>query len=294
MSVSNSTSDRRDYGRSRLCRLVGLLCDEAISGEELAELESILMTDAVAREQFLEDMAVHAALEGEIAARGKVISFVESSQNGNAAGWRSVLDAATSSDVGPTPASRMHRRLVALAATVLIAATAFVLWQLGWRVVDQSRSPQHVAKSDGAAGDLGAAKSIVASVSPKSGDCHWMFEDQNIFEAPNDNVRNEIRPGETLRVVGGSLDVVFKSGVAVTLSAPAIIEVISPMRGRLIRGRATVKVCPGAEGFTMNTPRTSVIDLGTVFGVEVDDFGRTDIVVFKGMVDVAYSPNVVR
>ena len=116
-----------------------------------------------------------------------------------------------------------------------------------------------------------------------------MFEDQNIFEVPNDSVRSEIWSGETLRVVAGSVDVIFNSGVAVTLSAPAILEINSPMRGRLIRGRATVKVSPGAEGFTINTPRTSVIDLGTVFGVEVDDFGRTDIVVFKGMVDVAFS-----
>jgi hypothetical protein len=289
MSAPHSNPDRRDYGRSQLCRLVGLLCDEAISGEELAELESILLSDAGAREQFLEDMSVHAALEGEIAARGKVIKFVESSQHGNVRNWRHFFESEARIDVAGTPASRAYRRLVALAAMLLLAATAFIAWQSGWGFADQSGMQRHFANSDDPTGELQITELIVASVTPKSDDCHWMFEDQNIFESPNDNVRDEIRPGETLRVVGGSLDVVFKSGVAVTLTAPAIIEVISPMRSRLIRGRATVKVCPGAEGFTMNTPRTSVIDLGTVFGVEVDDFGRTDIVVFKGMVDVAYS-----
>ena len=88
MSDSNSSPERREYGRSRLCRLVGLLCDEAISRDEQAELEQILLADPAARDQFLEDLAVHAALEGEIAARGKVFKVVESSRNGDAGWWQ--------------------------------------------------------------------------------------------------------------------------------------------------------------------------------------------------------------
>lgn len=288
MSESNSSRERREYSQSRLCRLIGLLCDEAISREEQAELEGILLADPAAREQFLEDLAVHAALEGEIAARGKVFKVVESSRNGDA-GWWQFTKSAIPAAPSRLPDVRVWRRYAPLAAAILLTAVASMLWHFGWTPAGLQNPHPGVADSQKKSGDSVAESLVIASVSPKSDDCHWMFEDQNIFEVPKDSVRSEVCSGETLRVVAGSLDVVFNSGVAVTLSAPAILEINSPMRGRLIRGRATVKVCPGAEGFTINTPRTSVIDLGTIFGVEVDDFGRTDIVVFKGMVDIAFS-----
>ena len=47
------------------------------------------------------------------------------------------------------------------------------------------------------------------------------------------------------------------------------------------------------DSFTIDTPRTSVVDRGTIFGLEVDDFGRTDVVVFSGMVDLTYSSDLV-
>ncbi len=288
MSDLNPSSESLEYGRSRLCRLVGLLCDEAISHDELAELETILLADRAAREQFLDDLAVHAALEGEIAARGKVFNAVESSGAGDAEWWQFNRSENTPAP-SRLPVRRPWRGLATLAAAILLTVAASVLWYSHWQPGTQLANSPNAIDSDGKPANAITENLVIASLSPTSDDCHWMFEDQNIFESPNDSVRSEVCAGETLRVVAGSLDIVFTNGVAVTLAAPAILEINSPMRGRLIRGRATVKVSPGAEGFTINTPRTSVIDLGTVFGVEVDDFGRTDIVVFKGMVDVAFS-----
>lgn len=116
-----------------------------------------------------------------------------------------------------------------------------------------------------------------------------MFERQATYERSGNARPNDIRSGDTLRVTSGKLRITFARGTFVNLEAPAILNIDSPMRSRLVRGRATVNVAPGDEGFTIDTPRTSVIDLGTDFGVEVDDFGSTDVVVFSGMVDVAIS-----
>jgi hypothetical protein len=41
------------------------------------------------------------------------------------------------------------------------------------------------------------------------------------------------------------------------------------------------------KGFTVETPSTLVVDQGTEFGVEVDASGRTVVVVFQGLVDLA-------
>ena len=38
----------------------------------------------------------------------------------------------------------------------------------------------------------------------------------------------------------------------------------------------------------IETPSTDVVDLGTEFGVDVDESGGTDVVVFEGAVDLAY------
>jgi len=61
------------------------------------------------------------------------------------------------------------------------------------------------------------------------------------------------------------------------------------IEGRELHSAHTFHIPVLGTGFTIDTPRTSVVDYGTVFGVEVDDFGRTDVVVFNGIVDVAYS-----
>ena len=58
------------------------------------------------------------------------------------------------------------------------------------------------------------------------------------------------------------------------------------MRTRAVLGTLKAHVDKGAEGFTVETPRTTVVDLGTDFGIDVTDHGSTDVVVFTGAVDV--------
>ncbi|RCS49458.1 iron dicitrate transport regulator FecR [Bremerella cremea] len=78
----------------------------------------------------------------------------------------------------------------------------------------------------------------------------------------------------------------FDDGVEVTLQGPARYELISPGRTRLDRGLLTATVPPGAEGFKVDTPMAEVIDLGTAFGIQLDDDGRALISVFDGEVEV--------
>ena len=56
------------------------------------------------------------------------------------------------------------------------------------------------------------------------------------------------------------------------------------MRIRVLKGRITADAS-AAHGFTVETARARVVDLGTRFGVESSD-GGTDVVVFEGAVEL--------
>jgi hypothetical protein len=99
-----------------------------------------------------------------------------------------------------------------------------------------------------------------------------------------------------LRLAEGLARVVFDSGAEVTLEAPADLELVSPRRCVVHAGRLVARVPPPAIGFVVDTPTAVLKDLGTEFGVHVQDTGTADVQVFNGMVDVQQhgSPRIER
>jgi len=75
-------------------------------------------------------------------------------------------------------------------------------------------------------------------------------------------------------------------GTDIRLVAPARLEFLGPEHVRLNYGKLTALVAKGARQLTVETDQTDILDLGTVFGVDVVDLDRTDVVVFEGMVEV--------
>ena len=67
-----------------------------------------------------------------------------------------------------------------------------------------------------------------------------------------------------------------------------IYQLISETRARVLLGKVTADVADKAKGFSILTPRATVVDLGTQFGINVTDVGSTDVVVFKGAVNVDF------
>ena len=85
----------------------------------------------------------------------------------------------------------------------------------------------------------------------------------------------------------GFIRLQFDSGVEVTLQGPAKYELAAANQTRLSEGRLTASVPPGAEGFRVDTPTAHVTDLGTAFGLELDENGASRVSVFSGEVSVA-------
>lgn len=177
-------------------------------------------------------------------------------------------------------------RLVSLAAAVAIFATAGLAIQFlssqtatsfrslpASMLVDHSKSASPMVDVD----------SGVARIEQQTPNCQFFVE--NRLRSAEHAVEH-VDAGDTLRLLTGELDLVFKHGTRVSLRAPAVFEVNNDMHTRMHRGSIRVDVAKGAEGFEVLTPVTRVIDLGTQFGINVDEEGRTDVAVFEGAVDL--------
>jgi FecR protein len=90
----------------------------------------------------------------------------------------------------------------------------------------------------------------------------------------------------TIQINRGMLRLAFDDGVEVTLQGPADYELTALGKTRLHRGLLTATVPPGAVGFLVSTPHAEVVDLGTAFGVALDEDGNSEVSVFDGEVEV--------
>ncbi|WP_437200728.1 FecR domain-containing protein [Planctomicrobium sp. SH664] len=95
-----------------------------------------------------------------------------------------------------------------------------------------------------------------------------------------------LRVGERFSSQDAQKNLWFPKNVQVSLLPGAELELVSETEVRLISGRLQIDVGRQGRGFTVLTNETKVIDLGTVFGVGVDDSGEIDVVCFSGEVDI--------
>jgi hypothetical protein len=89
-----------------------------------------------------------------------------------------------------------------------------------------------------------------------------------------------------LRLKSGFAQLEFYSGATVILEGPAEFELISRMEGYCKRGKLRATVPPHAHGFAIRTPKLELVDLGTDFGIQVDEGQRTEVHVFTGKVEL--------
>ena len=98
---------------------------------------------------------------------------------------------------------------------------------------------------------------------------------------------DELRSGQTLELLSGSVDLKFRSGAIVSLYAPAIFQAISGNECFLKYGslRALAKT-RNARGFTVQTPTARIIDVGTEFVASASVEGQSRVEVKSGEVYV--------
>lgn len=97
---------------------------------------------------------------------------------------------------------------------------------------------------------------------------------------------SELTPG-LLRLRTGVATIRFHSGAEVVVEAPAQLELVSSMRGRLLSGAAVIDVPDSAIGFVIETPDGYAVDYGTRFAVRVDQHDkRSNFEIIEGEIAV--------
>ena len=289
MSTEPSPSST-DYDGAQLRQLISAWCDGAVEEADLRRLEATLAASNAGRQIFIALMHIHAQMHGQSMAQeyqeysAKIIPFLQNPAE------------------LPVFPPVWHPRNVL--QTVLQRTGRFYRWGwaallligiVGWSVsqwmrgptppttakilsVNQDHSQERVSTPD-------QPREVLAWVTEHSDDCQWLLDKggQTQCELPR-----RVRRGDTIRTTQGTMKLTFNNGTIVTLHGPALFQVMSDMRARVLLGTVTAHVAAGAEGFSILAPRATVIDLGTEFGVQVNEVGATDVVVFKGEVNLDY------
>jgi len=94
-----------------------------------------------------------------------------------------------------------------------------------------------------------------------------------------------IEAGSRLRFEAGLVELDVAGKGRMIIEGPADLEMAGPMRAVLHRGRVIMRVNPAGHGYRLETPKGAVVDLGTEFGVAVDERQRVETHVIEGEVE---------
>lgn len=89
--------------------------------------------------------------------------------------------------------------------------------------------------------------------------------------------------GSNITLEKGVAQLTFETGAVLVMQAPCDLE-LKDNAIELTHGRISAVVPTSASGFAVSTPSSEVIDIGTEFGVSVDDSDGTEVHVFSGEV----------
>lgn len=94
-----------------------------------------------------------------------------------------------------------------------------------------------------------------------------------------------MEPDRTMTLEQGVAELVLPSGVKAVIEGPARFRLTDKDRLDLDGGHSWFLVPPGAEGFTVTTPRFEVVDLGTEFGIDLREDLPASVHVLAGKVE---------
>lgn len=168
------------------------------------------------------------------------------------------------------------RYLSALAAGIVIGLAAWAMWTVWPNTAPKTPFSAKVAARDE------ATTSSVAVLS-RGVNMQW----DRTVGAP---AVNEPLPPGLLRLQSGVAEIEFFQGARLCVEGPAEIQLISSGEAYCRYGRFSAHVPPQARGFRLGTPKGEIVDLGTDFGLDLNE-KSPELHVFKGEVEL-HQPQV--
>lgn len=112
-----------------------------------------------------------------------------------------------------------------------------------------------------------------------------------VWSDPSPAPGGTLTPGR-LKLESGMAAIEFHSGARLLLEGPAKLDLVSTMEVNIRSGKLCANVPPPAHGFSITTPSTRVVDLGTTFGLAVHPDGSAQVKVMQGKVELRQSGSV--
>lgn len=243
---------------SELENLIQRFIDGLATPGEVAELSGLIENSEAARLAYLDLAEVHAALAADETLRAPL------------APTRPEPRIRPSPPIRPRPAVKARRRSFApwLAAAALLLLAAIVLHP---RFQRSAPPPLAGTTPAGVAILTGVADAVWSDPSPAPG--------------------GTLTPGR-LKLESGMAAIEFTSGARLLLEGPAELELVSSMEANFLSGKLRANVPPPAHGFSITTPSTRVVDLGTTFGLAVRHDGSAQIKIMQGKVELHHDSAV--
>lgn len=259
--------------------LVSKSLDEQITPEEAGFLDQLILSDPQARRYYAEFIQIHACLR-----RLYEEALVQQLEDGN-----SVLDIRLWEELA-------HYEMIAEPVEETVRENPKADLKPLRPVLQVQRKKPSKFSLYGLAASIAAALLLILYVhimpAPKKAvatltdcmNCRW--EEKGSELKKGDDVLNE---SQTL--LSGFVALKFDDGAEVLVEGPAEFTPLSAEKMLLHRGKVYAHVPNKSIGFTIDTPDSSVVDLGTDFGVEILSDGSNEIHVFEGKVNLIAGSN---
>ncbi len=279
MNPNHPTPDPHFNHRARLAELASGFIDRTITPEEIEELEFLLRDSEANRTFFLQYMDLQATIPEVLAeitddrteACSPVFDWASTlAQYAESRKTPATIGTAGQFLVPPLRASNLAPWLIAIASLAVscLFAISFYLTR------DVNLATSHAVRSSHASEHLELVR--LTSVA----DAELFDESVPVIGAP-------LKYHHEYALVTGIMSLTFPCGAEVILEAPSVIEITDPMRMLIKAGKCSVHAPDGAEGFRVDTPDNTIVDLGTRFAVKVSDAGRTDVHVVEGAAEIS-------
>ncbi len=96
-----------------------------------------------------------------------------------------------------------------------------------------------------------------------------------------------LQHGYRVELEKGLVEITYLTGAKVVLEGPCDFVVDAANAGTLKHGKLTANVSERAFGFAVHASHIDIVDLGTEFGVAVDQEGACEVHVYEGQVEVS-------
>lgn len=226
------------------------LIADYLAGEEVSEA---LLEACRERPELLKELADHVVTE-------RLVAFVADDEDEKAFSKENLERLRSTADdafvervleqLTPVPKKRSHFPLYAMAACLMLG---FVLFFTRPQQQEDTTLAQLTSSTDAV----------------------WANGSHELGEAINAGL---------LKLEEGYSEITLRNNVRLILEAPVELNLESLDQITLISGRLVARVPKAAIGFTVLTPESEIVDLGTEFGVEVARDGATEVHVLEGEV----------